>query len=538
VATKGRNGRRYIENSDTEALIEGSLEDLLVDLDELAYLVVDAEAKLARLSRDLVCHAADLRDRTLDLLVKQACAEQGRYRQLGDELLRLSLRATAATSDPRSLIAELEEGRASLADLLRSQRAITAALIVAADWQSPSFMHSTVAAAGRQGGRITPHWNDYKRDRNLDAEAFERAYLREMVDGPADLRALLTGCGMAAFTTILNFLQLEGRLDAPALVGTGVYHESRELLERALPCLVREVDERDTTALVATARELRPSAIFLDSLANTGHSPLPDLEALVPMLPPHTYLVLDNTGLSTAFQPFVLASQNGASSGGRVIVFESLLKYAQLGLDRANAGIIVARAREADALADYREHLGTNASDFAAHAMPTPNRQVLERRLAHLERNAALIARRLEATLASAPMSAVEGVFYPGLRSHPCHAVARRHRFRGGCVSIAFRPRADLALQRAFLETAIAEARERGVALLAGSSFGFDVTRIYLTAARFEQKPFVRVAAGTEHRVAAEKVADALASALWRVVKTDGRHFGRGSRVGNEVVAA
>lgn len=519
-----------------EALIEASLEDLLADLDELVYLVVDAQLKVARLTKDLA--SADVRDGTLDLLAEQVCAEQGRYRQLGDELLRLSLRATAATSDPLSMIAELEEGRASLADLLRSQRAITAALVVAADWQSPSFMHSMVAAAGRQGGRITPHWNDYKRDRNLDAEAFERAYLREMVDGPADLRALLTGCGMAAFTTILNFLQLEGRLDARVLVGTGVYHESRELLERALPRLVHEVDERDTAALVATVSELRPSAIFLDSLANTGHSQLPDLEALVPTLPPDTYLVLDNTGLSTAFQPFALASQNGASSGGRVIVFESLLKYAQLGLDRANAGIIVARAREADALADYREHLGTNASDFAAHAVPTPNRRVLERRLARLERNATLIARRLEATHADAPSGPLEGIFYPGLQDHPCHAVARRHRFRGGCVSIAFRSDPDLALQRALLETTIAAARERGVPLLAGSSFGFDVTRIYLTAPSFEQKPFVRVAAGTEHRLAAEKVAEALASALSRVVETDGRRFGRGSRARNEVVAA
>jgi hypothetical protein len=66
----------------------------------------------------------------------------------------------------------------------------------------------------------------------------------------------------------------------------------------------------------------------------------------------------------------------------------------------------------------------------------------------------------------------------------------------------------------------VAEAAKRGVALLAGSSFGFDTTRIYLTAARaVSGEPFVRVAAGTEHRLALEPLADALAAAIETVAR-------------------
>jgi hypothetical protein len=77
---------------------------------------------------------------------------------------------------------ELAARKAVSVDLLRAERAIIAALATAADWQSPSILHATLPAAGRQYGRIRPDWNDYKRDRNLDAEVFERANVAPMLD--------------------------------------------------------------------------------------------------------------------------------------------------------------------------------------------------------------------------------------------------------------------------------------------------------------------------------------------------------------------
>ena len=480
--------------------LAAALADLRADIEELRFLCRSAETALARTGAEL--GAGSLHEATRELLLRQVAASRRRYRATAEQLL--SLREVACQGPPSAaLVGALTAEQASLADLLRAEQALTAALVGAADWQSPSFLHSAVSAAGRQNGRIRAHWNDYKRDRHLDADAYERDYLAAMIDGSAGLRALLTSCGMAAFTTILSFLSLEGKLDGHVIAGAGLYHESRLLLERTLRNRIRFVDERDTPALLRAIDELNPSAIFLDSLSNTTWMPVPELAPVIERLRgTDTYLVVDNTCLSVSCQPFALA---GASV--RLLVFESLLKYAQLGLDRANAGVVVAHADDAELLSRYREHLGTNVADVAVHALPAPDRLVLERRLGRLQRNALLLATRLSER---APPAVT--VVYPGLAPHS----ARRLPFRGGCVTIVL-PGHDpeLRRERALVQAAVAEAARRGVALLAGSSFGFDTTRIYLTAEGAERGvPFIRIASGTEHRLAVEPLAEALTAAV------------------------
>ena len=478
-------------------LLEEALADLGADFDELLFLARSAEAGLAEAAREL--DEAILHEGTRQLLTRELAVARGRYAAVEERLVGLREQAAHATASA-SLVHRLAAEKASLSDLLRTEQALAAALLGAADWQSPSFLHSTAPSAGRQGGRIRAHWNDYKRDRHLDADRYERRYLRALVDGPPGLRALLTSCGMAAFTTVLSYLQLEGKLDGTALAGAGLYHETRLLLERAVPGRLHVVDERDTEALLRAIDELEPCAVFLDSLSNTKWMPVPELPRVLERLAgTKAYLVLDNTCLSASCQPFALADESV-----RLIVFESLLKYAQLGLDRVTAGVIVTRASDAERLSVYREHLGTNVADVAVHALPRPDRGVLERRLGRLQRNALLLAGRLRV---DAP-GLVE-VVYP---EPPLP-------FRGGCLSIVCRePDPDLRRERALIERAVTEAARRGVALLGGSSFGFDTTRIYLTAEGAERgEPFVRVAAGTEHRIAVETVADALAAAVREV---------------------
>ena len=491
----------------SSALLAEALADLRADFDEALFLVRSADAKLAATAAELEESRDCLHARTLETLNAQIWAARSRSGAAGSRLLALRQRASPNGEPTLAMLAELAAEKASFADLLRAEQALVAALASAADWQSPSFLHSTLPAAGRQCGRITPHWNDYKRDRHLDADAYEAAYVREMVDGPRDLRALLTACGMAAFTTIVAFVRDEGWLDRPVVIGMGLYHESREILERALGERVHAVDEREAEVFLRAIDELNPSAVFLDSLSNTKWMPVPDLAAVVERLRRRdTYLIVDNTGLSVSLQPFALAG-----SSTRLIVFESLLKYPQLGLDRANAGVIVARGNDAEVLADYREHLGTNVADVAVHALPRPERWVLERRLVRLHRNTTLLAERLRDQAGS-----LAQVVYPGLTGHSSHRVAQGLAFRGGCFSLLLR-RGDqhLRRERLFVETAVAEAARRGVPLHAGSSFGFNTTRVYLTAARAEYgEPFLRVAAGTEHRLEVEVLGEVFAAAV------------------------
>ncbi|MGN6872648.1 MAG: PLP-dependent transferase [Solirubrobacteraceae bacterium] len=469
--------------------LESALADLGADLGELSFLCAAAEQRLAGLEAALV--DACPHPPTRELLGRAVASARRRYRAVGGRIRVLTGEAQYAPRS-RSLVDRVAAERASLADRLRVEQALLAGLVAAPDWQSPSFLHSLAPAAGRQTGRIRAHWNDYKRDRHLDAEEYERRFVEEMVDGRAGPRALLTGCGMAAFTTILGWLLGERKLAGPVLAGRGLYHESRLLLERMLPGRVSFVDEADTAGLLRAIGERRPSAVFLDSLSNTQWLPVPDLRTVIDALRgSDVYLILDNTCLSVGCQPFALAGDSV-----RMVVFESLLKYAQLGLDRAAAGVIVAAPGDAESLEDYREHLGTNIPDMSVHALPPPDRGVLERRLARLQRNATHLAKGLD-TRAPAGVSIV----YPG---------------RGACLSLLFERRAQrLARQHRVVGEAVAEAARRGIRLLAGSSFGFDTTRIYLTAARAEYgTPFVRIAAGTEHRLELDVLTDVLATAI------------------------
>jgi cystathionine beta-lyase/cystathionine gamma-synthase len=467
--------------------------DLRDDLDELGFLARSARVRLRAAAAELEQARADLQPRTLTMLLEQLTAADARLRELCRQLSRG--RDLAAT-------------KAAVADQLRAEYALVGALVTAADWQSPSFLHSVRPATGRQGGRIAPHWTDYKRDRHLDAAEYERAFVEELVDGPPDVRALLTSCGMAAFTTIVGSLHMAHRLTGPIVIGHALYHESKELLERSFPGAVCHVDERDTSALLRTIRTLRPSAVFLDTLCNTRWSPLPDVAAVLDELGERdAVVVLDNTGLSAGFQPFRLLQ---GAERPRLIVFESLLKYPQLGLDRAGGGVILARAADAEALDRDREHLGTNIGDAAVQSLPPPRRRVLERRLARLGRNARLLAGRLAAEAEGDPAVRVA---HPGLPDHPSHGIACRLDFQGACVAIA----STADRERRFVATAVAEARRRSVPLIGGSSFGFDTTRLYLTAARTHHgESFVRVAAGTEDWPAVEELGDVLASALGR----------------------
>lgn len=375
----------------------------------------------------------------------------------------------APTHSPRlqTLSRELERLHPTARDrdryawLIRREYGVSAALATADDWQSPSFGHSLRSQAGRLEGRIQPYVDDYKRDRHADAAAYEAAYLREYVRAPG-VRAFATSCGMSSLTTVLAFLDVDG----PVLLGRSSYHETKDLVLAAFAGRAVEVDEAD---LLRALEEIRPGALFVDSLCNSRGLAVPDLGGILAAA--DCWVVLDNTCLGPACRPF----ESGAP---RLLVWESLLKLAQFGLDRANAGLLLARGPGVDRLDSLREHLGTNVPDTSILSLPPPDRARLERRLARLERNAATLAERL-------------GGFHPGV---------------GPLVQL------DVAEPHAWVARALEQARRRSVQVVAGTSFGFDHTRVYVTAPGPES--FLRVAPGTEDRLRIETVAEALSAAL------------------------
>ena len=340
--------------------------------------------------------------------------------------------------------------RDRVAAQLRREYAFRAAAATADDWQSPPI-----------GAEIRAHVDDYKRDRHACAAAYEDAYLRELVGVPG-VHAFATGSGMAALTTILAFLQVEG----PVLLGRASYHETKELVARRFGHRVLEIDDCDLPDAIAA---LDPAAVFVDSLCNSRGLVVPPLDPILDAA--RGWVVVDNTCLGPACRPF-------DSQAPGLLVWESLLKLAQFGLDRANAGILVARGPGVAELDTLRERLGTNVPDTAILSLPPPAREPLATRLARLERNAAILAERLAGN-------------YPGV---------------GPLVEL------DVARPERWIARARAQARRRGVQITHGTSFGFDHTRVYATAPGPDS--FLRIAPGTEDRLRIETVAEALSAAL------------------------
>jgi cystathionine beta-lyase/cystathionine gamma-synthase len=479
----------------------------------LGFVAAAAAARLERLVAELEAAAGSVPGR-LGAELRFECRRLGLwFRGMERELVDAA--GAAGSAADRGVLERLAAERAVRAELVRSRLGVVGALVAASDWQSPSFGYSVRSGAGRQEGMIRAHWTDYKRDRHLDAAEYERAYVSEFV-GDAGARAFMTGCGMAAFTTILSFLLCEGGLgERHVLIGRGLYHETKQLLYGVVPARLVEVDERDPTAVRLAVERFEPGAVFVDSLSNTSGSAIVDVGWLSGLLAERgrdACLVVDATGTTVA----ALSSVFPPPQQLRLLVWESLLKYCQLGLDRANAGVIVAWGKDADALSSWREHLGTNVPDSTVFALPPPDRQVLLRRLRRLQRNAAIIAGRLEQALDGTGGQRVCEVLSPLLASHRCHSLAAGLAFGGSCVNLRLASEFDEpSLRRRLVREALAAARQRGVSLVAGSSFGFDTTRIYVTAETTAYgEPFVRISAGAEHRLAIDELADALAEAV------------------------
>ena len=352
--------------------------------------------------------------------------------------------------------------------------------------------------------------DDYKRDRHPDGVAWEQTWLEEMVDNPHQLplRALMTASGMAAFITVLAHV-IRSASDGPFVVGTSTYHECRQLLHESGRSVI-EIREDDLVAW-REAIALSPAAVFVDTLCNAASLAITDVAALTRLLADSdAFLVVDNTGLSMATQPW---SRYPPPPRLRMMVFESLTKYAQLGLDRAAGGVIVTRSDEAEHLDELREHLGTNIADVVVHQHPIPKRNLLQRRLSRIGRNAEFIAERLNG-LNTGKGNQVR-IGHPGLGSHPGHETLAGFEFHGGCIAVEPTDRDPIAFSQEFIRTAIHLGAARNVAICEGTSFGLDTTRIYLTSSTTTHgTPFLRIAAGTEDRLRMEAVAVVLAESL------------------------
>ncbi len=486
--------------------MEDSIQELKEDLTDLRILVDGASTRLAKFSARLATHpeftAPESRE-ALKLIIESL---SNRYVELRSQIID----HTRETRD----LSTLSAFKRATIHTLHVLQGILGSLLASTDWQSPSFLHTEISEAGMQTGKIVGTVSDYKRDFHKDSTAYEQAFKEAYLDVSSYLPVTVstTSSGMAALSTILAAMRERVQGTGPIFVGEHCYFQNKILLRNEYGDRIRFFDELDTDGLLTAIEHDRPSAVFIDALCNTVDVPVPDLAKILNALAKVSYplvVVLDASGIPTGCIP--LPKPSFFAHHFCLVVFESLNKYHQYGLDRVTGGVMWTVGFSAPSLHFYRMHQGTTMPDASTLSLPEPNKPLLARRLAREERNAQYLAEALEVHLASKHHTLFQRIVYPGLPSHPSYAWAKDLPFKGSFLTIALKPtyRWTIVYEH-FLKALIAEARKAGIPLNAGSSFGLHTTRVYLTALHAKKgdaEPFLRISLGTESKAELEALA-------------------------------
>lgn len=416
-----------------------------------------------------------------------------------------------------SLLDAVRKEYLSIKSALRIAYRQKGTLLSSYDWQSPIYASSTPVAANRLTDGIAEHYWDYKRDGHLDAVEYEREFIQEYVshlgstENSAKLQAYLTNCGMAAFSTVLHWLSDELRWEGKALAVQPMYFENIHL-SRAFFSDLEICKPASSSDLLDTLRQQQPSIVLCDAVTNCGEVLAYDINAIVRWAAEETTqpvaLVIDSTCLPILLMaPGLLSNLPEHVS---IVFVESLAKYHQFGMDSVTGGIAVLYAHESlhESFRKTRAKLGTNITDASTGSLPKPNYARLTRRMRRHSRNTRILVEQLESQL-SETAGIIESISWlqQGTETTPW--------YRGTCFSIrlheAFK---SVDLYREYEHKVLELAKKANLPLALSTSFGFDVSRLYVTAPStpFEE-PFLRVSVGTETTAEIHTLADILLTA-------------------------
>ena len=247
--------------------------------------------------------------------------------------------------------------------------------------------------------------------------------------------AVVSSSGMAAVAaTLYANLQTGDHL----LAGTELFAITNVLLDEDFPRRGIGVTRVEPTDVAAVEAAIAPStrALFVECSTNPRLR-VPDLDALAAVARRHDLLfIADNTFLG----PVLLRPlEHGAD-----LVLHAATKYLS-GHGDAVSGVVAGRKALIDPIRQQTDTLGQAASPFSSFLVQRGVR-TLPLRSRAASANAARIAEFLEAH------EKVEWVRYPGLPSHPDHAVAARLLGELGGAMVTFKPHGGLDGMAAFTD--------------------------------------------------------------------------------------
>jgi cystathionine gamma-lyase len=255
---------------------------------------------------------------------------------------------------------------------------------------------------------------EYSRTHNPTRFAYERC----VADLEGGVGGFAFASGMAAIATLLELNDTGSHVIAMDDVYGGTYRLFERVRTRSAGLDFSFIDLNDASALKAA---LKPNTRMV--WAETPTNPmlkLVDLAKIAKFAKKHgLLLVVDNTFASPMVQrPLEL---------GADIVVHSATKYLNGHSDMVGGIAVVATPELAERMAFLQNSVGAVAGPFDSFLALRGLKTLALRMQAHCA-NALELAKWLE------KHAAVERVIYPGLKSHPQHALARRQMHGGGGI--------------------------------------------------------------------------------------------------------
>ncbi len=254
---------------------------------------------------------------------------------------------------------------------------------------------------------------DYARTAHPNRRALERC-VAKLEGGSA---AFVFTSGMAGIDCVFRLL----RPGDHAIISQAVYGGVIRLTTQFLAQFGMEFSFVDTSSLEAVAKNIRPNTKML--YVETPTNPtmiITDLAATAALANERKLtLVVDNTFLSPYFQkPIAL---------GAHIVVHSMTKYLNGHSDCTGGAVILTRQEDADKIYFLQRSTGAGLAPMDCFLVARGIKTLAVRMKQH-EENGMAVARFLEGH------AKVKRVLYPGLASHPQHAIAQKQQTGFGAM--------------------------------------------------------------------------------------------------------
>jgi cystathionine beta-lyase/cystathionine gamma-synthase len=248
---------------------------------------------------------------------------------------------------------------------------------------------------------------EYARTRNPTRDAVQ-GNLAALEGGR---QAIAFASGLAATQAILELLDGGDHL----VLGDNVYGGTFRLVDKVMSRFGLAYTQVDTSDLAALKAAITPKTklVMLETPTNPmlGLSDIAEVRKTVKAAAPHAILAVDNT-FATPFNQRPLEL-------GADLVFHSTTKYLN-GHSDSVGGVVITNDHELAAkLAFLQNAAGAILSPMESWLI-LRGTKTLHLRMARHNESALTIARWLEAR------KDLKAVYYPGLESHPQHALARR----------------------------------------------------------------------------------------------------------------